>query len=167
MTGGHIDMATAGIAGPMTLEPLLIERLKSALDGNTPAVHVLAAADLAGVLEERQLVPAVHVLFAGLRPLSANVHDTLVECIWNTVVSVRNASSQGQGAPGRVDTNALAIAIYASLVGWTPPGHSSPLTLASGAPGGASNGFFYLPLTWRTEFVWRAGVAVEANMIFP
>jgi len=141
---------------PLSLEPLLLERLQAALAGVRPAVHVLTAADLADVAEERQLVPAVHVLFGGLSPKEAVGPDTRVECTWQTVVAVRNVAAQRKGATQRADAGALLQAVYAALSGWKPAGHSKPLELAPAAPGGHSNGFFYLPLAWRTELVWRA-----------
>jgi hypothetical protein len=147
--------------GPLSLEPLLVDRLKTALASHLPDVHVLAAADLDGVLEERQLVPAVHVVFAGLKPVTADVASTRVECIWLTVVALKNVCAAGKGAAGRSSTSALANAVYGALAAWMPPGHSKPLALAIGPNGGHSNGFFYLPLAWRTEFIWSSAAPFE------
>lgn len=162
-------MATAALnnTGPLSLERLLVERLQAALASRKPAVHVLSAADLDGVAEERQLVPAVHVVLAGIKPLSATVGDTLTECGWYTVLTLRNVGTVDKGAAMRVDANALANAVYTSLIGWTPPGHSKPLRLAPGPAGGNHNGFMYLPLLWRTEFVWRADITTPNNPFFP
>ena len=160
--------ATVLITGPLSLEPLLVERLKTALASHTPAVHVLCAADLDGVIEERQLVPAVHVVLDGIKPLSANVGDTLTECTWHTVLTLRNVNTANKGgAAVRVDANALANAVYTNLVGWTPPGHSKPLRLVPSPRGGNHNGFMYLPLTWRTEFLWRSEITTPSNPFFP
>lgn len=155
------------MTGPLDLEPLLVDRLKTALASHTPAVHVLCAADLDGVIEERQLVPAVHVVLDAIKPLSADVGNTLTECTWHTVLTLRNVNKSDKGAAVRVDANALASAVYTHLVGWTPPGHSKPLRLVPGPRGGNHNGFMYLPLTWRTEFVWRSDIATLANPFFP
>lgn len=147
--------------GPLSLEPLLVERLKAALASHTPAVHVLAAADLEGVIEERQLVPAVYVVFAGLKPLAADAGSTRTECTWHTVSTLKNVSTADKGAAARTSANALVHAVYTALVGWMPAGHSKPMALASGPSGGHHNGFFYLPLTWRAEFVWRSSAPIE------
>lgn len=152
---------TALITGPLSLEPLLVDRLKTALASHTPAVHVLTAADLEGVIEERQLVPAVHVVFADLKPLTVDVGNTRAECLWHTVVTLKNVSTADKGAAARNSANALAHAVYTALAAWMPPGHSKPLALTNGPRGGHHNGFFYLPLTWRTEFVWRSSAPVE------
>ncbi len=141
---------------PLSLEPLLLERLLVALAPLRPAVHVLTAADLADVTEEKQLVPAVHVLFGGLSPQEAVGADTRVQCTWQTVVAVRNVAAQRKGAAQRADAGELLQAVYAALAGWKPAGCAKPLQLAGDVAGGHSNGFFYLPLTWRTELVWRA-----------
>lgn len=144
---------------PLSLEPLLLERLQAALAGVRPAVHVLTAAELADVLEEKQLVPAVHVLFGDLAPKEAVGPDTRVECTWRTVVAVRNVASGRKGATQRADAGELLQAVYAALAGWKPAGCSKPLELTIGVAGGHSGGFFYLPLTWRTELVWRAAAS--------
>lgn len=143
---------------PLSLEPLLLARLQAAVAPLRPAVHVLTAADLAGVLEEKQLVPAVHVLFGGLSPKEAVGPDTRVECTWQTVVAVRNVAAQRKGATQRADAGELLQAVYAALAGWKPAGQCKPLELTPGAASGYSAGFFYLTLTWRTELVWRAVV---------
>lgn len=140
---------------PLALEPLLVARLQAALADVRPGVHVLVAAELADVLEEKQLVPAVQVMFAGMRPLEAQGGDTRVACDWHTVVAVRHADAKGKGASARASAQALVHATYSALAGWKPEGHSKPLALVAGPGGASSNGFFYLPLTWRTELVWR------------
>lgn len=155
---------------PLSLEPLLVERIKNALDSHTPAVHVLTAADLDGVTEERQLVPAVQVVFAGFKPVSADVGNTRIECTWYTVLVVKNVSAAGaagKGAAARTSANAMAHAVYTALVGWTPDGHSKPLSLAPGPRAEHSKGFFYLPLMWRTEFVWRSEITTPSTPFFP
>jgi hypothetical protein len=144
------------MSNPLDLEPMLLARLQTALAGLVPAVHVLTAAELADVAEERQLVPAVHLLFGDLKPLEAVGADTRVACTWLTVVAVRNVAAQRKGATQRANSAVLLQAVYAALAGWKPTGQSKPLELAPSAAGGHSNGFFYLPLTWRTELVWRA-----------
>ena len=47
------------------LEDRIVELLKTAVAGMTPAVHVLTAAELEGVRENAQLTPALHVVSDG------------------------------------------------------------------------------------------------------
>ncbi len=141
---------------PLDMEPLLLAQLKAAVATLRPAVHVLAADDMAEIVEEKQLVPAIYVLFDGLTPQEAVGPDARVACHWLTVVAVRNQLAKGKGTGGRTEANALLQATYSALAGWKPSTQSKPLELAPAPRGGHSNGFFYLPLAWRTEMVWRA-----------
>lgn len=132
----------------------LVARLKDRLP---PDLHVLSAADLAGVTEERQLTPAVHVLYQGYRLLesSANGLTARIEQTWLVVVATRNVRALASGSATRLEAGALAAGVLQALMGFKPGSAAKPLQL-SGAPAARyTAGAQYLPLAFATEVVAR------------
>lgn len=133
----------------MALEPLLIERINDRLR-HIPALKILSGADLAGIDERAQPVPAVHVIFGGHQE---RVQDHLVERVerWLTVVAVRNARSQVSGQDARADAGPILTDLHAALLGWQPKG-VKPVQPAAAPRPGFSAGFGYFPLAWEARF---------------
>lgn len=129
------------------LEPEIKERLAGALP---QGVRVTSAADLAGARELSQFAPAVHVMYEGYKVAEthANGMVTILRQSWLTVLLVRNARNQRDGAAARTDAGPLALAVYQALAGWVPAGGCGPMTLANGPAAGFENGVFFMPLAW-------------------
>lgn len=142
-------------SSPLDMEPDLVARLQDELKDLEPKVHILTAADLAGVMEERQLVPAVHVLFAGMRPVDVRRDGRVSTFVtsWLVVVAVRNVRTVGSGAAARAEVGPLVGRTYRALNGFKPAHASSPLFGAPASRGpGFSKGYQYVPLAFEANF---------------
>lgn len=62
----------------LAAEPAIVQRLQDVLADLTPKVTVLTSADLAGVKEQGQTVPAVHVVWSGFRVQESPRTDGMV-----------------------------------------------------------------------------------------
>ena len=136
-------------------EALLIARLKVKVTG---VREVLAAADLAGVAEAKQVTPALHVLFGGYRPTKASVDGRVqqTEQRWQVVVAVKNLRTPKTGEHAREEAGPLLLAVLEVLQGWRPSDEYTPFTLAAGAAPGFSRGYGYYPLAFTTLVTTRA-----------
>jgi len=137
----------------LALEPELMERLRTELTGITPAVHVLSADDLAGVKEEQQLVPAVHVVYQNYR-VTETRHDgkaARIKQTWLAVVVTRNVANLKSADAARKQAGLLAGQVTKALMGFKAASASGPLKLASGPGAGFNKGFGYLPLAFEVE----------------
>lgn len=135
------------------LEPLLIQRLTDQLGSLMPKVKVLRAADLEGVMEEKQVTPAVHLVYRGYR-VAQNNHgnDTArIEQIWLAIVATRNMKAMRTGEAARADAGVIAQRVLKALMGYSAPGTSKPLRLAEAPEAGFNAGFQYLPLGFVAE----------------
>lgn len=137
----------------LALEPLLIERLKDRVS-LVPERHVMAAADLAGMREDSQPKPALHVIYDGYevpRTQPANRRAT-VRHHWLVVVVVKHVRRTGSAA--RAEAGPIATQVVAALQGWQPEGMSFLLDLAQPrykpnyTPGAA-----YLPLGFTHDII--------------
>lgn len=137
----------------LAVEPHLVARLQAALAGLSPAVHVLTAADLAGVAEARQLVPAVHVVWGGFRVLQSRSDggQARLQNTWLAVTAVRNVSGIREGAATRAEATQLVATVGGALMGFRPPNVSGPLMLAPSPMAKFAAGFMYLPLAFTVE----------------
>ena len=139
-------------------EAHIVARLKEALTGVKPAVHVLTAADLAKVKEENQPTPAVHVVWNGFRVLQAREDGAAarLDHTWLVVAAVRNVRTLQSGQDARVAAGELAARAGAALMGYRPPNVAGPMRLAP-APGSgiSAAGFMYLPLAFLVETVFQ------------
>ena len=137
----------------LALEPHILARVREALDGMAPAVHVLTESDLAGVKESAQLVPAVHVIWNGFRLAEAAASGTKarLEHTWLCVAAVRNLADVRGGSAARGEAGELLARAGAALMGFKPDGAVTPLRLAPGPRGWASKGYVYVPLAFTVE----------------
>ena len=142
----------------LALEHELIARLQAQLASCQPPVHVLSAADLAGVMEEKQLTPAVHVVYQGYRVAEGRTDQKAarIEQTWLAVVTTRNTRALKTGEAARAQAGPLAQQVVAALMGWQPASASKPLRLESGPSAGFSAGYQYLPLAFVAETVVKA-----------
>jgi len=139
-------------------EPHIVARLKGALADLQPAVHVLTAAQLAGVKEAAQLTPAVHVVWNGFRVTDTRSDGAIAKLdhTWLVVAAVRNVAGTRNGAAARRDAGELAARAGAALMGFRPPNVAGPMRLAPAPPAGYSGGYLYLPLAFLVESVFRS-----------
>ena len=144
-------------ANLLAIEAELVQRLQQRLAPLRPAVHVLTAADLADVTEEKQLCPAVHVIYQGYTPTESRADGRAVriEQTWLAVVAVRNARAVQSGAAARAEAGALAQQVLLALQGWQPADATKPLQLASAPNAGYSAGYQYVPLAFTAELICR------------
>ena len=137
------------------LEPEIVARLKAAL-ADRPDVHVLSAIDLAAVTEEKQLLPAVHVLHRGFAVSTvagasrADGRAQVLDQEWVVVVATSAKRDLKRGTDGRVQAGQLAVRALMALMGYRCPSAAGPLRLVPGPGGSIENGFQYLPLSFQT-----------------
>ena len=138
-------------------EPHIVARLKEAFAGRTPAVHVLTASDLAGIKEELQPTPAVHVIWNGFRLLESRADGkaSRLDHTWLVVSAVRNVRTLKSGEAARSDAGELAACAGAALMGFRPPNVAGPMRLAPAPGAGHRAGFMYLPLAFLVESVFQ------------
>lgn len=139
----------------LQLEDEMLRRLKDQLAGLRPAVHVLTAADLADVTEEKQLSPAVHLVYQRYRVVESRMDGRAARIaqVWMPVVCVRNTRTTRTGAAARNEAGALAAQVTQALMGWQPPSAVKPLQLVPAPGAGFSKTFQYLPLAFEAEIV--------------
>lgn len=140
----------------LALEPELMARLRERLDAaGLPKVHVLGAADLAGVTEEKQIVPAVHLVYQGHSVLESRADGTAARIgqTWLAVVATRNTRTVKTGAAARAEAGPLALLVARALMGWQPPSAAKRLHLVQGPGAGFNAGFAYLPLAVQAEIL--------------
>ena len=152
-------MSTAGLPLEVTnnflaLEPHLVERVKAAVAGMTPAVHVLTSADLADVKEQAQLTPAVHVIYAGYRVTEAAGIKWRLVHKWLAVSAVRNVANTKSGEAARRDAGLLATKVAMALAGASIPGATRALEMVTPPPARYASGFQYLPSAFEAETVF-------------
>ena len=139
----------------MALEPRLVALLQHAVAGMSPAVHVLTAAELAGVQESNQFTPAVHLVYGGYRIAQDIGSAWRLEHTWYAVAVVRNVAQAKSGAPGRQDAAVIATAVALALADARVDGAAERLTLITPPAPSHSAPYTYLPTAVRavTHFV--------------
>ncbi len=135
------------MSGFMAIEQLIVDRLKAALGDS---VHVLTAANLAGVAEESQPTPAVHVVYQGMA-ISGNPLVKIEER-WATVIVIRNVARIKSGQSTRQEAGPMMDAVYAALRRFRPAPGYSPMMPMTPSMSGYSAGYGYFPLLWGTGF---------------
>lgn len=142
----------------LAAEPLIIAMLRAKLPAQ---VHVLSAADLAGVAGGQQPTPAVHVLYMGYRPIETRTGALLgVEQHWLTVVVTRNVADIETGFHARQDAGPLAAQVMDALNRQRlrdarGPIGGAPLRLDAAPAPGFDDGHYYLPLGWVVPVNFR------------
>lgn len=145
----------AAVTDHLMAEPLLIERVKSQVNGLRA---VLSAADLAGVTAAQQLTPAVHVLYMGDqvptgegdRGWTGRPQKIIQQ--WMAVVAVRNARTQRTGAAAREDAGPLLSQLIAALAGFQLADELQPLKRIAAPKPAYDASWAYFPTQWTTEF---------------
>lgn len=143
----------------MVLEPQIMARLSEQLAGIVPKVHVLAAADLAGVTEDTQLTPAVHVVYQNYRVVESRSDGKAarIEQTWVTVLATRNVKTTRSGSAARSEAGVIAAGVLKALMGFRAEAASKPFSLVQGPSAGFHKGFAYLPLAFVAELALNAG----------
>lgn len=156
-------MATSAPGGNwLAIGDEIVQALRAGLAGTKPPVHVLTTDDLADVLQEKQLVPAVHVLYRGYSPgkgdgsrsdgtASKTTQTWLVVCVTRHV---------GGAGAGRRAAGLLAAEVAGLLMGLKCASAAGPLLLAPAPDAGMDNAFQYLPLAFEVAVVMRAASRV-------
>lgn len=141
----------------MEPEAHIVARLKDAFADRKPAVHVLTKSDLAGIKEELQPTPAVHVIWNGFRVLESRFDgkSARLDHTWLVVSAVKNVRTLKSGEAARSEAGELAALAGAALMGFRPPNVAGPMRLAPAPGAGHSGGFMYLPLAFLVESVFQ------------
>lgn len=145
----------------LALEPLIVARLKSVLPAD---VHVLSAADLAGVAESAQPTPAVHVLYRGYRVRDADVPAfASIEQTWLTVIAARNLTDLASGSDARQAAGPLAADVIDALYQhrFSELSGARPLRITQAPEAGYRAGYFYLPLGWICPITFKPAPCAE------
>ena len=142
------------------LEPELVAALREGLADVVPRVHVLVASDLADVLEEKQLTPAVHVLYQGFAlggAAQTRSDGTAAKVVqtWLVVVATRHVRDVRGATDGRQAAGELAARVAGLLMGHRCPSAAGPLLLTNAPSAGFSGGFQYLPLAFTADVVLK------------
>lgn len=153
-------MSTAGLSVAdannfMALEPHLVALVQAAVEGLSPAVHVLTAAEIADVKESAQRTPAVHVIYGGYTVAEDLRTAWRLEHTWYAVVVVRSAATQRTGAAARAEAGPLVARVINALAGASVPGSAGPLTLTTPPKAGYPAGFQYIPSAFTVETIFR------------
>lgn len=136
------------------LEPILIERLRTQLADIIARANILSATDLAGVTQQTQLSPAVHVIYNGHRVTEARSDGKTAHLTqtWLVIVAARNMRDLKTGDAARVDAGLIANRVLHALMGFKADLYL-PLRLVDGPGAGYEAGWQYLPLAFSTQFV--------------
>jgi hypothetical protein len=137
----------------LTLEALLVARLKANFDGSA---KVLTAADLKGAATLGQFAPAVFVMYDGYRLPgeggSANQGGAqMLDQLWTIVVVVRNVADPLNNQGVRNDAGALLATLFAALLGWKPGPAFRPLRAANPPRPSSADGVGYFPSSFSTR----------------
>lgn len=137
----------------LALESVLLERLRVALAGQTPPVHVLSQDDVEGAAQEKQLVPAVHVIYSHYKVLESRSDGRAarIEQTWLAVVATRNVLNLAAANAARRQAGLLGGLVLQALMGWRAPGTATPWRLVDGPGAAFGKGFGVLPLAFAAE----------------
>ncbi|MCP4695767.1 MAG: hypothetical protein GY862_02795 [Gammaproteobacteria bacterium] len=148
----------------LILESLLLERLKAELTRVMPDVHVLTAADLAGVEMADQPVPAVHVLLGSDNPSGDDTTEKeqhIEQCRY-VILVVRNVRTLQSGAAARSEAGPFIACVLRVLQGWEPKFSGMDFTPLQRVRSPLKPAYVYgtghmrYPLLFRTEFYFNA-----------
>ncbi len=140
------------MADYLAAEGLIVGRLEASLGAQVRAVF--SAADLAGVAEQAQITPAVHVVYDGdrLGDEAGRHRAQQVYQRWLVIVAVRNAKGQATGKGARESAGPIISAVLAALQGWQPsPDHQPLRRIDAPRPVFSPGGFAYFPLAFETR----------------
>lgn len=142
----------------LALEALIVERLQARM----PHVRVLSGDDLADITEANQPVPAVHVVYDGMRVTQTNAQgkNAMTEQRWLAVVVVKHDGAAAKAAAeSKIRAAPFVDAVLKELMGWRP----DQRTAKPGAPGTPGlklatppkpvrrKPFYYFPLAFTAD----------------
>ncbi|CAN5754252.1 hypothetical protein BH11PSE12_BH11PSE12_08320 [soil metagenome] len=142
----------------LVLEDLLVTRIKESI----PELKaVLTAMDLSTVQEQRQLEPAVHVMYAGDEVGSGSGMQgstggaQVAAQIWMVVLVVKfaGADSVRTGKGQRQKAGRLIARLLQCLCGWQPAVPMTALRRTNSPKVAYQNGFAYFPFNFKTQHV--------------
>lgn len=146
----------------LALEAALIARLEAKVSG---VKAVLPAAHLDGVIETKQVAPAIHVIYQGSRPntgeggSAGRGRSQIALQRWLFVVVVRNVSGDGSGVATRSDAGPIIGHALEALQGWDAGiAGFGPLHRAAEPAPLIQNGFGYFAHLFENTVVTR-GIA--------
>lgn len=153
-------MSTAGLSlaqanNFMALEPHLVQLVRDAVQGRSPAVHVLTAAELADVKEGAQKTPAVHVIWGSYEVLEDTGNAWRLGHTWYAVVAVRNVATPRSGQAARQEAGPLVALVVAALAGSRPEGVTKPLAFKTPPKPRYIGGYQYIPSAFLAETIFR------------
>lgn len=139
----------------LMLEGELVARLKECLATQVPPVHVLTSSELADVTNEKQLTPAVHVVYAGYDPLENRFDGKAcrIKQTWMAVVVTRDTRNLSSGSEARQKAGVLCDAVLKALMGFKFGSASKPLFLVNAPQAAYSGGHQYVPLGFDIETI--------------
>ena len=139
----------------LALEPHLLALIAQAVQGMSPAVHVLTSADLADVKESAQKTPAVHLIYGGYRIAEDLGTAWRLAHKWYAVVVVRNVALARSGHAARHDAGPMVAQVVGALVGASVPGATRALTLLSPPAATYHAGYQYIASAFEAETIFR------------
>ena len=137
----------------MALEPRLMELIKAAVEGISPKVHVMNAADLASVQEAAQHTPAIHLIYGGYRVAEGQLNRWRLVHTWLVVAADRNVAVIRSGQAARRSAGSLLALVTARLASAAVEGASTPLQLVTPPSARYQNGFQYIPSAFEVETI--------------
>lgn len=144
----------------LALEAALIARLQAKVTG---VRAVLPAAHLDGVIETKQVAPAIHVIYHGSRPNTGDggsggrgaIQVSLQR--WLMVAVVRNVAKDGSGVASRNDAGPIIGAMLEALQGWDAGLVGfGPLKRAAEPAPLIQNGFGYFPHLFENSVITQS-----------
>lgn len=146
---------TSTVYDPIEIEALIAARLTARIKDAGLVKHVYTTKEYEDVGEQSQLVPALVVIYNGLRP-ETNISSGAVTAIlldYIVVVAVRSSKNTLRGDDAKAKAAAIFIPTLQAIVNWRPASGLRPIQLAEG-PGAeySDAGFCYLPIMCNTRF---------------
>lgn len=137
--------------GFFDLEPLIIDRLRSAL----PDVRVISADEISELGDRGQVAPALHVIYGGfgVPSTSTDKRAARVRQIWIISAAVKCAvQRQGSRPELRSRASELIDPALQALMGWQPRRTDRPLELAPAPRVLYQGGIAFFSIAFAAEF---------------
>lgn len=139
----------------LALETRLVELLKAAVAGQTPAVHVLSAADLADVKAGNQRAPAIHVIYGGYVINEDQGTRVLLDHTWHAITVVRHVGATRSGEKARAQMGPLLALVMSTLMGARVDGATLPLALTTPPKPWQDAGTQYVPASFTAQTIFH------------
>ena len=139
----------------MALEPRLVELIRAAVEGLSQKVHVMTAADLAGVQESAQHTPAIHLIYGGYQVAENQLTRWRLKHTWLVVAADRNVATIRSGQAARRSAGSLLALVTERLANASVEGASSTLQLVTPPSARYQNGFQYIPSAFEVETIFK------------